>query len=175
MTDKIQNDLNKLTKSELIELLATTKKYSEMIEAKIAEQDEFKFNYNPRTAWYVGSHNNKRPFASKGVNIELENSVLNGVYRLDNMKALKASDNIFNNNIVDAISEQIEPNWEPDFDDLKQEKCWIAFDPNKNVYTVFVSYTEVPVGIAIMSLGTAHTIKRMLNEGKVKLYFEGKR
>lgn len=181
MIEQIKNDLNNLTKAELIELLANTKKYSDMLEAKIAEPDEFRFNYDKFNTWYVGMNpKSTKPFAGRESNdnngsLSTETLISNGAYRMNNLRALKASDNIFNNNIIDAIAEQLEPDWKPDFSDLKQEKCSILFNTSKNAYTVLVAYTEVPLGIAIMSLNTAHTIKRMLNEGKVKLYFEGKR
>ena len=145
-----QDNLDNLTKAELIELLANTKKYSELLEAKIAEPDEFRFKYNIVNCWYVRTHNQQKPHASKGAYLQMNESESNGVYRMDNLRALKASDNIFNNNIIDAIAEQLEPDWKPDFDDLKQEKCSILFNPIKNVYTVLVNYNEDKKGIAIM-------------------------
>jgi hypothetical protein len=160
-----EEDLDKLSIDELNDCLAKLIEVQKSLVRKKKELSQVRLKYDIGQCWIVGWINSS---AKEGTNIQ-ENIAASGGYRQTNYAALSAAIRRTNANIIEAYAEQIEPEWVADWTDLKQEKCNIVYDAKDQKFGVQVNYKENLVGTPIMSLKTAHIIKRMLNEEKITL------
>lgn len=73
-------------------------------------------------------------------------------------------------NLIEALAEQIDPDWKADWGDIEQEKSYIYWSHRAKKYygTCVVSWIK-DIGIPYMSPKTAKTICEMLNNGEFTL------
>ena len=89
---------------------------------------------------------------------------------MNSENALASARRRINANILEAIGEQLEPEYSPVYEDIKEEKCYIKYCTQTNQFEVEVNYSCGYIGAPVFSLQTAHIIKKMLNAGEIKLY-----
>lgn len=171
MKDNLYEKIASMTKSEITEELEKLNEVKKHLENKLLEPDAVSIEtYDKYSCWIVGAYSPNS--AREGIIFDTS-FAKNGCYRMTSENAEKASIRRVNANIIEAYAEQIEPEWLPDWNNKEQEKCSIAWDFNKQKFKVVVNYIDGIIGVPIMSLSTAHRIKKMLNAEEIKLLLAG--
>lgn len=160
------NKLSTMSKDELKESLAVAKKLIAAIEEELTRPDNFQLKYE-NEAWIVGWQS---PSTAREATALNETIIKNGGYRMNSENALASARRRINANILEAIGEQLEPEYSPVYEDIKEEKCYIKYCTQTNQFEVEVNYSCGYIGAPVFSLQTAHIIKKMLNAGEIKLY-----
>ena len=170
-SSKLYEAINAMSKAELTEELEKITKLKDAVEKKLQEPEVLKLEYPSGQCWIVGGFT---PSTARDTIDESKQYLLrNGCYRLTNEKALNASRRRCNANIIEAWAEKLEPNWKPNTLDKEQEKCSIIWNTVRQKFDVEVKYTDIIIGVPLMSLDTAHRIKRMLNNKEITLHIAG--
>ena len=169
-SSKLYEAINAMSKAELTEELEKITKLKDAVEKKLQEPEVLKLEYPSGQCWIVGGFT---PSSAREAFPIKQNLSSNGCYRLTNEKALNASRRRCNANIIEAWAEKLEPNWKPNTLDREQEKCSIIWNTVRQKFDVEVKYTDIIIGVPLMSLDTAHRIKRMLNNKEITLHIAG--
>ncbi len=163
-------DIANFTKTEALEALKKITNLKNALEKKLQEPDVLKLEYPSGQCWIIGGFT---PSSARESFPIKQNLLSNGCYRLTSENALNASRRRTNANIIEAWAEKLEPNWKPNALDKEQEKCSITWNNIRQKFEVEVKYTDRIIGVPVMSLDTAHRIKRMLNNKEITLHRNG--
>lgn len=175
MKDNLYEKIASMTKSEITEELEKLNEVKKHLENKLLEPDAVSIEtYDACSCWMIETYSHSPNWSGKSIRFN-PSFAKNGCYRMTSENAKKASIRRINANIIEAYAEKIEPSWIPDWNNKEQEKCSIAWDFNKQKFTVVVNYTDNIIGVPIMSLSTAHRIKKMLNAEEIKLLLAGEK
>ena len=163
-------DIANFTKTEALEALEKITNLKDALEKKLQEPEVLKLEYPSGQCWIVGGFT---PSSARESFPIKQNLLSNGCYRLTSENALNSSRRRCNANIIEAWAEKLEPDWKPDVLDIEQEKCSIVWNTVRQKFEVEVKYTDTIIGVPLMSLNTAHRIKRMLNNKEITLHIAG--
>lgn len=163
-------DIANFTKTEALEALEKITNLKDALEKKLQEPEVLKLEYPSGQCWIIGGFT---PSSARESFPIKQNLLSNGCYRLTSENALNASRRRCNANIIEAWAEKLEPNWKPNILDKEQEKCSIVWNTVRQKFEVEVKYTDTIIGVPLMSLNTAHRIKRMLNNKEITLHIAG--
>lgn len=144
-------------------------KQLEEMKAKVAEMEKelnkgekFEWKYPKDKTFVIGAYST-HPECSGEIGYYLSH----GRYRIKEANAKLALQRNKEANVIEALAEQLDPDWVADWDNEQQNKYYVFL--SKNEYKCSWNNGAYSIGVPYMSRQTAVKICDMLNNGEIEL------